>query len=133
MPKEVVSAGVSMGAYSPAVIAGGFCYLAGQGGVDPETRTVVEGGIRPETEQALRNIQAILEAAGYTLSDCVNVTCFLADMSEWDTMNEVYAEFFPSDPPARTAVAVRELPAGIRVELQAVAWRDPAAANRGAG
>lgn len=125
MRKEVVRSGVSMGAYSPAVVAGGFCFLAGQGGVDPETRSVVAGGIRPETEQALRNIETILEGAGYTLSDCINVTCFLVDMSEWDVMNEVYAEFFPEDPPARTAVAVRELPAGIRVELQAVAWRAP--------
>jgi 2-iminobutanoate/2-iminopropanoate deaminase len=99
------------------------CYLSGQGGLDPATGEVVEGGIRPETKQTMRNIEAVLAAGGMTLSDVVTVTCNLVDIDEWPAMNEVYAAHFDDSRPypARTAVAVAALPSGMRVEMTVTA------------
>ena len=121
--KQILDIGLTGGPFSPAVIAGGVCYLSGQGGLDPATGDVVEGGIRPETHQTLRNVEAVLAAGGMTLSDVVTVTCYLVDIDEWAAMNEVYAAHFDDSRPypARTAVAVAALPDGMRVEMTVTA------------
>jgi 2-iminobutanoate/2-iminopropanoate deaminase len=121
--KQILDVGLTGGPFSPAVIAGGVCYLSGQGGLDPATGEVVEGGIRPETHQTLRNVEAVLAAGGMTLSDVVTVTCYLVDIDEWPAMNEVYAAHFDDSRPypARTAVAVAALPNGMRVEMTVIA------------
>lgn len=111
----------AIGPYSQGIVANGFLFTAGQGGMDPATGKIVEGGISAETEQALRNLGAILEAAGLTYDDVVKTTCFLADMADFAAFNEVYARFFPDPPPARSTVAAKQLPLGIRVEVEAVA------------
>ena len=123
--KQILDVGLTGGPFSPAVIAGGVCYLSGQGGLDPATGEVVEGGIRPETHQTLRNVEAVLAAGDMTLSDVVTVTCYLVDIDEWPAMNEVYAAHFDDSRPhpARTAVAVAALPNGMRVEMTVTAVR----------
>lgn len=121
--KQILDVGLTGGPFSPAVIADGVCYLSGQGGLDPATAEVVEGGIGPETHQAMRNIEAVLAAGGMTLSDIVTVTCYLVDIDEWPAMNEVYAAHFEDARPypARTAIAVAALPNGMRVEITVTA------------
>ena len=107
------------GPYSPAIIVGGFVFVAGQGPVNPETNELELGDIRSETRRTLANIQAILQAAGSSLSDAVRVGVFLANMEDFAAMNEVYQEFFPKDPPARTTVGA-DLPR-IKVEIDCIA------------
>lgn len=121
--KQILDVGLTGGPFSPAVIAGGVCYLSGQGGLDPATGEVVAGGIGPETQQTLRNVEAVLAAGGMTLSDVVTVTCYLVDIEEWPAMNEVYAAHFDGAKPypARTAIAVAALPNGMRVEMTVTA------------
>jgi 2-iminobutanoate/2-iminopropanoate deaminase len=111
----------AIGPYSQGIEAGGFLFCAGQGGVDPATGKVVEGGVGAETERALMNLGAILEAGGRTFADVVKTTCFLADMADFGAFNEVYSRFFPVPQPARSTVAVRQLPLDIRVEIEAIA------------
>lgn len=124
MAKRIVSNGVSIGPYSPAVVAGGFCFLSGQGGLDPETRLVIDGDIQEEMRVALENVSALLGQAGFSLEDVVSVTCYLTSMADWPAMNEVYARYFPKETaPARAAVGVKELPAGTRVEVSCIAWK----------
>ena len=115
------SAPGAMGPYSQAVIANGFIFTAGQGGVDPVTGAVVEGGIQAQTRQTLENIKAILEGAGSSMADVVKATVFLKDMGDFGAMNEIYAEFFPENPPARSAVEMARLPFDILVEIEVVA------------
>ena len=121
--KQILDVGLTGGPFSPAVIAGGLCYLSGQGGLDPATGEVVEGGIGPETHQTMRNIETVLAAGGMTLSDIVTVTCYLVDIDEWPAMNEAYASHFDDTQlyPARTAIAVAALPNGMRVEMTVTA------------
>src|SRR5262245_45591438 len=88
-----------VGPYSQAIIAGEFVYVAGQGPADPATGRKVPGGVGPETEQVLKNIQAILEAAGTNMANVVKVNVYLKDITEFGAMNEVYKSFFPSDTP----------------------------------
>lgn len=107
------------GPYSPAIIVGGFVFVAGQGPVNPETNELELGDIRSETRRTLANIQAILQAAGSSLSDAVRVGVFLSNMEDFAAMNEVYQEFFPKDPPARTTVGA-DLPR-IKVEIDCIA------------
>lgn len=107
------------GIYSPAVVAGGFVFVSGQGSINPETNELELGDIKSETRRVLGNIQAILEAAGSSLSEAVKMGVFLADLNDFGGMNEVFREFFPSDPPARTTVGV-ELPK-IKVEIDCIA------------
>lgn len=111
-----------VGPYSQAIIAGDFVYVAGQGPADPSTNRKVAGGVGPETEQVLKNIQAILEAAGTNLANVVKVNVYLKDISEFSQMNEVYKGFFPSEPPARTTVQAHA-PVDIQVEIDCVAYR----------
>lgn len=112
----------SVGPYSQAVRVGPFLYTAGQIGLDPETGTMLEDNIEIQTERVLKNLKAVLQAAGGDLSDVVKTTVFLLDMGEFGAMNEVYAGFFGDNPPARSAVQVAALPLGGRVEIEAVAY-----------
>ena len=107
------------GPYSPAIVADGFVFVAGQGPVNPKTNELELGDIQSETRRTLENVQAILKAAGSSLRDVVRVGVFLADMTDFAAMNEVYREFFPEAPPARTTVGT-QLPR-IKVEIDCIA------------
>ena len=107
--------------YSPAVRADDFVFFSGQIGLLPGTRQLAEGGVEAETEQALANLDALLEAAGVRRSDVVKCTVFLADIGDYGAMNEVYGAFFGEAPPARSAIAVAALPAGASVEIECIA------------
>jgi 2-iminobutanoate/2-iminopropanoate deaminase len=112
----------ALGPYSQGVrTSHGLLYTAGQIALIPSTGAIVQGDIRAETRQVLHNLKGIVEAAGGTLGSVVKTTVFLADMNDFAAMNEVYAEFFPSDPPARSTVEVSRLPRDVRVEIEAVA------------
>jgi 2-iminobutanoate/2-iminopropanoate deaminase len=100
-------------------VADGFVFVAGQGPIDPETNKPVRGDVRAQTRRTLENIRAILIGAGSSLRDVVRVGVFLADIKDFGAMNEVYRQFFPSDPPARTTVGAR-LPK-IRIEIDCIA------------
>lgn len=112
----------AIGPYSQAIKAGGFVFVSGQVPFDPETGQVVEGDIVAQTERVLKNVQAVLEAAGATMADVVRATVYLKDMNDFATVNEVYARFFPGEPPARVAVEVSRLPRDVRVEIDAIAY-----------
>ncbi len=107
------------GVYSQAIVDGDFVFVAGQASIDPKTNELELADIRSETHRTLRNIQAILQAAGCTLRDVVRVGVFLADINDFQAMNEVYRKFFPDDPPARTTVGC-SLPK-IKVEIDCIA------------
>ncbi len=111
-----------IGPYSQAIIANGFVYLAGQGPIDPAVGKIVEGGIVEQTAQVLKNLSAILEAAGTSLDQVVKTTVYLHAIGDFALMNKVYAEYFKGpNPPARTTVGDLDLPLGIQVEIEAVA------------
>lgn len=114
-----------IGPYSQAIEQNGMLFISGQIPVDPNTGSVVSGGIGEQTEQVLKNIQAIITAAGYgnDLSRILKCTIYLSDMANFGGMNTVYATYFPTDPPARAAFAVRELPLGVMVEIEAIAMQ----------
>ncbi len=111
----------AIGPYSQAVVAGGFVYASGQIPIDPATGQFVEGGVREQTAQVLRNLSEVLEAAGSDLARVVKTTVFLADMNDFAAMNEVYATFFAEGPPARSTVQAARLPRDARVEIDVVA------------
>ena len=115
------NAPAAIGPYSQAIRAGGFVFASGQIPIDPATGEFVKGGIAEQTEQVLKNLAALLEAAGSGLDKVVKTTVFLADMKEFAQMNEVYAKFFKDTPPARATVAAAGLPRDARVEIEAVA------------
>ena len=115
------NAPAAIGPYSQAIKAGGFVFVSGQIPIDPQTGEFVPGGIAEQTRQVLKNLAAVLEAAGSSLDRVVKTTVFLADMKEFSGMNEVYATFFSSPPPARATVAAAGLPRDARVEIEAVA------------
>ncbi len=110
-----------IGPYSQAIIAGGFVYTAGQIPLDPATKSLVEGDIKVQTEQALKNVEAILKAAGTSMKSVIKTTVFLKDMGEFAQMNEVYARFFSDSAPARSTVEVARLPKDVKVEIEAIA------------
>ena len=111
----------AIGPYSQGTIAGGFIFTAGQVALDPKTGEVVPGGIKEQTERVMQNLAAILQAAGSGMSQVVKTTVFLADMSDFTAMNEVYGRAFGDHRPARSTVAVGALPKGVKVEIDAVA------------
>ena len=116
------NAPAAIGPYSQAVDSGaGLVFLSGQLPIDPATGAFPEGGIQAQTSQSLRNVQAILAAAGLTLANVVKTTVFLSDMGDFAAMNEVYATFFAEPFPARSAVAVKALPKGALVEIECIA------------
>ena len=122
--KRIISTTAAPGAigpYSQAVEANGTLYISGQVAIDPAAGKLVEGGITEQTTQVLKNIKAILLAAGYSLNDVVKSTCLLSDMSDFKAMNEVYAQFYTSDQPARAAFAVKGLPLGALIEIETIA------------
>ena len=125
MKKQIVvadDAPKAIGPYSAGIKVGNFVYTAGQLGIDPVAGGLVEGGIEAQTRQALKNLKAVLEAAGSSLENVVKTTVFLRDMNEFAAMNVVYAEFFTGDYPARSAVQVARLPLDGDVEIEAVAF-----------
>ena len=115
------NAPAAIGPYSQAVEANGMLFISGQVAIGPQTGKVVEGGISEQTEQVMKNIGAILEAAGYTFSDVIKSTCLLSDMANFAAMNAVYGKYYPENSPARAAFAVKELPLGVLVEIETIA------------
>ena len=122
--KKVISttkAPSAIGPYSQAIQVGNIVYTSGQIPIDPATGVFVEGGIKEQTRQSLFNVKAILEEAGLTMVNVVKTTVFMADMNDFADMNAVYAEFFTESYPARSAIAVKNLPKGALVEIEVVA------------
>lgn len=122
MKKNIATseAPAAVGPYSQAVEAGGTLYISGQLPIDPSTKAMPDG-IRAQTKQSLRNIAAILEAAGYTKNDVVKSTVLLKSIADFGAMNEVYAGFYTENPPARVAYEVAALPLGALVEIETIA------------
>jgi 2-iminobutanoate/2-iminopropanoate deaminase len=120
-PLSTPHAPAAIGPYSQAIRAGDFLFVSGQIPLDPETGTLVEGDIAAQTHRALRNLGAILEAAGASFRDVVKTTVYLADMAEFAAMNEVYATYFPAPPPARATIQAARLPRDVRVEIDLIA------------
>jgi len=122
--KEIIQtehAPQAIGPYSQAVRANGLIFASGQIPIDPHTGQFVAGGITEQTEQVLKNLEAVLEAAGSGLVNVVKTTVFLIDMQEFTAMNEVYGRFFKEQPPARATVEAARLPRDARVEIEAIA------------
>jgi 2-iminobutanoate/2-iminopropanoate deaminase len=115
------NAPAALGAYSQAVVSNGFAFLSGQIPLDPATANIVDGDIAAQTERVLENLKAVLEACGSSLSHVVKTTVYIKDMSEFAKMNEVYARFFGSNPPARATVEVARLPRDVRIEIDCIA------------
>ena len=111
----------AIGPYSQGVKANGFLFLSGQVALDPATGQVVEGDIRVQTERVLKNLEAVLAAAGSSLDAVVKTTVFLTDLGDFAAMNDAYARFFPQAPPARATVEVRRLPKDVKVEIDLIA------------
>lgn len=111
-----------LGPYSPAVQAGPFLYVSGQGSIDPKTGKISSGDFESETERTLQNLKLILEDSGSSLDDVVSVTVFLRDVSNFSTMNEIYRRYFAEKQPSRTCVGVSDLPGGLQIEINAIAY-----------
>jgi len=111
----------AIGPYSQAIEIDGMLFISGQIPLVPETATIVEGGIKEQTERVLQSIAAILKTAGYSLADVVKTTCFLSDMNNFKAMNEVYATFFTENQPARAAFQVARLPLDVLIEIESIA------------
>jgi 2-iminobutanoate/2-iminopropanoate deaminase len=123
MERQAVStdrAPAALGPYSQAIVAGGFVFCSGTAGIDPATGSAPDG-IEAQTEQALRNLAAVLEAAGSSLDDIVKTTIFYADVEDFALMNAVYARHMPDPPPARSAPANVTLPRGLLISIEAIA------------
>jgi 2-iminobutanoate/2-iminopropanoate deaminase len=116
------SAPAAIGPYSQGVRAGDYAFVSGQLGIDPETKKLVEGGVEAQTERALRNIEAIVEAAGAGMSAVVKTTVLLQSMDDFARMNDVYKRFFGEKEPARAAYQVARLPLSALVEIEAVVY-----------
>jgi 2-iminobutanoate/2-iminopropanoate deaminase len=119
-PVETQAAPAALGPYSQAIVAGGFVFCSGTAGIDPQTGDI-PGGIEAQTELALRNLTAILAAAGASMADLVKTTIFYSDVDDFATLNEVYSRFMPDPPPARSAPANVKLPHGLLVSIEAIA------------
>ena len=125
--KEIIntpSAPSAIGPYSQAVKVNGTLYCSGQIALIPETGELLKGSVVDETRQVLKNVGAVLEAAGMNYSNVVKVSIFMADMNDYAAINDVYATFFVENPPAREAVAVKTLPKNVRVEISVIAKED---------
>ncbi|MCR4407270.1 MAG: RidA family protein [Anaerolineae bacterium] len=125
MFREIIStskAPAAVGPYSQAVRVGNLVFTSGQIAIDPEQGRLIEGDVTAQTRQVLKNLTAVLEAAGSSLAQVVKTTVFLQDIHDFAAMNAVYAEFFPESPPARSTVQVAALPLGALVEIEAVAF-----------
>jgi 2-iminobutanoate/2-iminopropanoate deaminase len=120
---QTKAAPAAIGPYSQAYVSGGFIFTSGQISLSPETGEVVGKSIAEQTGQVIRNLKAVLEAGGSSLEKVVKTTCFLADMADFAEFNEVYAKYFTGKP-ARSTVAVKELPKKLLVEIEAIAVKD---------
>ena len=107
--------------YSQGIATRGLVFCSGQVPVDPETQQPVAGGVPEQTERVLENLKGVLEAAGSTMADIAKTTVFMVDLGDFAQMNEVYARYFPTQPPARSTVQVSALPGGALVEIEAIA------------
>ena len=115
------SAPAAIGPYSQAIIANGMLYTSGQIPIDPQTGNIVSGGIEAQTHQAFANVRNLVEAAGITMSHVVKVTVYMADMADFATVNTIYEQYFTAPYPARSAVAVKQLPKGALIEIETIA------------
>jgi 2-iminobutanoate/2-iminopropanoate deaminase len=123
MSKAIIKtekAPAAVGPYSQAIKIGDFVFTSGQIPLDPATGQIVGSNVAEQAEQALKNLRAVLEAAGCRMEDAVKVTVFIKDMSQFGALNEVYGRYFKENPPARSAVEVSALPKGALVEIEAV-------------
>jgi 2-iminobutanoate/2-iminopropanoate deaminase len=111
----------AIGPYSQAVVANGFAFLSGQIPLDPATAQIIDGDIAAQTERVLENLKAVLESCGTSLGKVVKTTVYLKDMGEFARMNEVYARYFPENPPARATVEAARLPRDVSVEIDCIA------------
>ena len=118
---ETASAPAAIGPYSQGIIANGFLYTAGQIALDPQSMELVAGGIEEQTDRVMKNLAAIVEAAGATLNDVVKTTVFLLDMGEFSAMNQVYEQHFGAHKPARSTVQAARLPRDVKVEIEVIA------------
>jgi 2-iminobutanoate/2-iminopropanoate deaminase len=118
------NAPAAIGPYSQAVVSHGFAFLSGQIPLDPATGQVIEGDIAAQTGRVLENLKAVLEGCGSSLDKVVKTTVYLTDMREFVRMNEVYAGYFPANPPARATVEAARLPRDVRVEIDCIASID---------
>jgi len=127
MTRQAVSTSGAPGAvgpYSQAIVTDDLVFCSGQVGLDPATGELVSGGVEAEAMRVIRNLEAVLDAAGCTLADVVKTTCFLADIADFQKFNAVYAGFWPDPPPARSTFQVAALPRGAQVEIEAIAVRN---------
>jgi len=124
-PLHSVHAPKPIGPYTQAMRAGDFVFISGQLGIDPETGKLHGKSAAEQTSQVLKNIRAILTAAGLTIEHVVKTTIYLADMDEFGAVNDVYGDVFHEDPPARSTVQVARLPMDARVEIEVIAMRRP--------
>jgi 2-iminobutanoate/2-iminopropanoate deaminase len=120
---STAGAPAAIGPYSQGIEVDGFVFCSGQIGLDPATGELVAGGVEAQAERALRNLSAVLDAAGLTMADVVKTTLFLADIGDFAAVNAVYARHMPDPPPARSTFAVGALPKGGLVEVEAIARR----------
>lgn len=126
MPRDQIAttaAPAAIGPYSQAIATGDFIFASGQIALDPATGQLIDGDIRAQTSRVLDNLSAVLQTAGSSLEQVVKSTVFLAHLSDFATMNEVYATYFPGTPPARSTVPVSELPRGALIEIEVIALR----------
>ena len=134
MPKEAIesmhreriattAAPAAIGPYNQAIVSGNLVFASGQIALDPITGQLVEGDVQAQTRRALENLSAVLQAAGSSLGNVTKTTVFLTSMANFTSMNEVYAQYFTGEPPARSTVAVAELPRNALVEVEAIAIR----------
>lgn len=121
-PLSTPNAPAAIGPYSQAIRAGDFLFVSGQIPLDPATGALIQGEIAAQTHRVLRNLAAILEAAGASFHHVVKTTVYLADMSEFAAMNEVYGTYFPAPAPARATVQAARLPRDVRVEIDLIAY-----------
>ena len=122
--KRVIStlkAPPAAGPYSQAIEINGFLYISGQIPIDPATGQVVEGGFNSQAEQALKNVKAIVTEAGFSMKDVIKTLCFLTSMDDFEAFNKIYGSYFKDNPPARSCIAVRDLPMGVMAEIEAIA------------
>ena len=115
------SAPAAIGPYSQAIIANGMLYASGQIPIDPQTGNIVSGGIEAQTHQVFANVRNLVEAAGITMSHVVKVTVYMVDMADFATVNTIYEQYFTAPYPARSAVAVKQLPKGALIEIETIA------------
>ncbi|RQP08449.1 RidA family protein [Parapedobacter defluvii] len=124
--KEIINtshAPAPIGPYNQAVRAGNTLYVSGQIALVPETGALIEGTVADEARQVLKNLEAVLAAAGYAFADVVKTTIFLRDMNDFGAVNTVYGEYFTEQAPARETVAVAGLPKNVNVEISVIAWK----------